>query len=554
MKFIFITGGVVSGLGKGMTAASLGRLLKNRGYKIANQKLDPYINVDPGTMSPYEHGEVFVTEDGAETDLDLGHYERFADENLTGNSSITSGKVYLEVIEKERRGDYLGKTVQVIPHVTDAIKEKIYNFKKQGVDIVITEIGGTVGDIESQPMLEAIRQIGIEQKEVDTVFIHVTLLPYISGSNELKSKPTQHSVKELQSLGIMPDILVCRADTSIPEKMKEKIALFCNVKKENVIENKTVENLYELPLMLEKEGLAMAVCKKLNLKNKDPQNGEWEKLIKKIKSVKDKNVNIAIVGKYTKLEDSYLSVIESVKHAGYANAIKTNVELVDSEKITSSNVKTTLEKYDGIIVPGGFGNRGIEGMITAIKYARKNKVPFLGICLGMQMCVIEFARDVLKIEDVNSEEFEPNAKNLVIHIMEEQKKINKKGGTMRLGAYPCKLVDKSKVMKMYGKYLLNKKETLPNESSDSESLKKTADLDVIYERHRHRYEYNNDYREQMEKNGLKIAGTSPDGNLVEIVELENHPFFVGCQFHPEFKSRPDRPHPLFVELVAKSIK
>ena len=554
MKFIFITGGVVSGLGKGMTAASLGRLLKNRGYKIANQKLDPYINVDPGTMSPYEHGEVFVTEDGAETDLDLGHYERFTDENLTGNSSITSGKVYLEVIEKERRGDYLGKTVQVIPHVTDAIKEKIYNFKKQGVDIVITEIGGTVGDIESQPMLEAIRQIGIEQKEVDTVFIHVTLLPYISGSNELKSKPTQHSVKELQSLGIMPDILVCRADTSIPEKMKEKIALFCNVKKENVIENKTVENLYELPLMLEKEGLAMAVCKKLNLKNIDPQNGEWEKLIKKIKSVKDKNVNIAIVGKYTKLEDSYLSVIESVKHAGYANAIKTNVELVDSEKITSSNVKTTLEKYDGIIVPGGFGNRGIEGMITAIKYARENKVPFLGICLGMQMCVIEFARDVLKIEDVNSEEFEPNAKNLVIHIMEEQKKINKKGGTMRLGAYPCKLVDKSKVMKMYGKYLLNKKETSPNESSDSESLKKTADLDVIYERHRHRYECNNDYREQMEKNGLKIAGTSPDGNLVEIVELENHPFFVGCQFHPEFKSRPDRPHPLFVELVAKSIK
>ena len=554
MKFIFITGGVVSGLGKGMTAASLGRLLKNRGYKIANQKLDPYINVDPGTMSPYEHGEVFVTEDGAETDLDLGHYERFTDENLTGNSSITSGKVYLEVIEKERRGDYLGKTVQVIPHVTDAIKEKIYNFKKQGVDIVITEIGGTVGDIESQPMLEAIRQIGIEQKEVDTVFIHVTLLPYISGSNELKSKPTQHSVKELQSLGIIPDILVCRADTSIPEKMKEKIALFCNVKKENVIENKTVENLYELPLMLEKEGLAMAVCKKLNLKNKDPQNGEWEKLIKKIKSVKDKNVNIAIVGKYTKLEDSYLSVIESLKHAGYANAIKTNVELVDSEKITSSNVKTTLEKYDGIIVPGGFGNRGIEGMITAIKYARENKVPFLGICLGMQMCVIEFARDVLKIENVNSEEFEPNAKNLVIHIMEEQKKINKKGGTMRLGAYPCKLVDKSKVMKMYGKYLLNKKETLPNESSDSESLKKTADLDVIYERHRHRYEYNNDYREQIEKNGLKIAGTSPDGNLVEIVELENHPFFVGCQFHPEFKSRPDRPHPLFVELVAKSIK
>ena len=529
MKFIFVTGGVVSGLGKGMTAASLGRLLKNRGYKVANQKLDPYINVDPGTMSPYEHGEVFVTEDGAETDLDLGHYERFTDENLTGNSSITTGKIYLEVIEKERRGDYLGKTVQVIPHVTDAIKEKIYNFKKQGVDIVITEIGGTVGDIESQPMLEAIRQIGIEQKEVDTVFIHVTLLPYISGSNELKSKPTQHSVKELQSLGIMPDILVCRADTNIPEKMKEKIALFCNVKKENVIENKTVDNLYELPLMLEKEGLAEAVCKKLNLKNKEPHNEEWKKLIRKIKNVKDKTVNIAIVGKYTKLEDSYLSVIESVKHAGYQNAVKTNVELVDSEKITPSNVKTTLEKYDGIIVPGGFGNRGIDGMITAIKYARENKVPFLGICLGMQMCVIEFARNVLKLEDVNSEEFEPNAKNLVIHIMENQKKINKKGGTMRLGAYPCKLVEKSKVKKMY-------------------------EQDMISERHRHRYEYNNEYREQMEQKGLKIAGTSPDENLVEIVEIEDYPFFVGCQFHPEFKSRPNKPHPLFVELVEKSIK
>ena len=529
MKFIFITGGVVSGLGKGMTAASLGRLLKNRGYKVANQKLDPYINVDPGTMSPYEHGEVFVTEDGAETDLDLGHYERFTDENLTGNSSITSGKIYLEVIEKERKGDYLGKTVQVIPHITDAIKEKIYNFKKQGVDIVITEIGGTVGDIESQPMLEAIRQIGIEQKEVDTVFIHVTLLPYISGSNELKSKPTQHSVKELQSLGIMPDILVCRADETIPEKMKQKIALFCNVKKENVIENKTVDNLYELPLMLEKEGLARAVCKKLNLKNKEPENIEWEKLIEKIKSVKDKTVNIAIVGKYTKLEDSYLSVIESVKHAGYENKVKTNVELVDSEKINDSNVKDILKKYNGIIVPGGFGNRGINGMIEAIKYSRENKIPFLGICLGMQMAVIEFAQDVLKLEDVNSEEFKPDAKNLVIHIMEDQKNIYKKGGTMRLGAYPCKLVENSKVKNLYKQ-------------------------NVIEERHRHRFEYNNNYREEMEKAGLKIAGASPDGNLVEIVELENHPYFVGCQFHPEFKSRPNKPHPLFVELVAKSIK
>ena len=544
MKYIFITGGVVSGLGKGMTAASLGRLLKNRGYKVANQKLDPYINVDPGTMSPYEHGEVFVTDDGTETDLDLGHYERFTDENLTGNSSITSGKIYLEVIEKERRGDYLGKTVQVIPHITDCIKEKIYGFKKQGVDIVITEIGGTVGDIESQPMLEAIRQIGIEQKEEDTVFIHVTLLPYITGSNELKSKPTQHSVKELQALGIMPDILVCRADGEIPNKMKEKIALFCNVKKENVIENKTVENLYELPLMLEKEGLAKAVCEKLRLKNSEPHNEEWEKLIKKIKNVKEQTAHIAIVGKYTKLEDSYISVIESVKHAGYANGVKTKIDLVESEKINSENVKEKLKQYDGIIVPGGFGNRGIDGMIEAIKYVRENKVPFLGICLGMQMCVIEFAKNVLKLEDVNSEEFEPNAKNLVIHIMEEQKKIKRKGGTMRLGAYPCKLKEGTYVKEIYNKYL--KKNQLENNNAES--------IETISERHRHRYEYNNEYREEMEKNGLKIAGTSPDDLLVEIVELENHPFFVGCQFHPELKSRPDKPQPLFVELVAKSIK
>ena len=529
MKYIFVTGGVVSGLGKGMTAASLGRLLKNRGYKVVNQKFDPYINVDPGTMSPYEHGEVFVTDDGAETDLDLGHYERFTDENLSGNSSITSGKIYLEVIEKERKGDYLGKTVQVIPHITDAIKDKVYKFKDKAVDVVITEIGGTVGDIESGPMLEAIRQIGIEQKEEDTVFIHVTLLPYISGSNELKSKPTQHSVKELQALGIMPDILVCRADTKIPDAMKEKIALFCNVKKENVIENKTVSNLYELPLMLEKEGLADAVCKKLNLKNNTPHNEKWEELVKKIKKANSKTVNIAIVGKYTKLEDSYLSVIESVKHAGYENEVKTIVELVDSEKINKENVKEELSKYDGIIVPGGFGNRGINGMIEAIKYARENNIPFLGICLGMQMAVIEFARDVLKLEDVNSEEFEPNAKNLVIHIMNEQKKVKNKGGTMRLGAYPCILKEGSKVLNMYG-------------------------TKEISERHRHRYEYNNDYRKQMGDKGLEIVGTSPDNKLVEIVELKNHPFFVACQFHPEFKSRPDRPHPLFVELVAKSIK
>ncbi len=527
-KFIFITGGVVSGLGKGITAASLGRLLKNRGYSVVNQKLDPYINVDPGTMSPYEHGEVFVTDDGAETDLDLGHYERFTDVSLTANSSITSGKIYKEVIEKERNGDYLGKTVQVIPHVTDAIKEKIYRFEKNKVDIVITEIGGTVGDIESQPMLEAIRQIGLENKDDRCAFIHVTLLPYISGSNELKSKPTQHSVKELQSLGISADILVARADEKIPEKMKEKIALFCNVKKENVIENTTVTDLYEIPLMLEENGLAKSVCEKLNLKNKKPKNEDWSKLVNKIqKSKKKETVNIAIVGKYTRLEDSYLSVVESLKHGGYANNVNVSIKFIDSEKIKEINVKQTLKDIDGIVVPGGFGSRGIDGMVTTIKYARKNKIPFLGICLGMQVAVIEFAKNVLKLKDVNSEEFKENCLNPVIHIMDEQKDIEQKGGTMRLGAYPCILKQGSYARKIYGK-------------------------DEISERHRHRYEYNNKYREAMEKAGFKIVGTSPDGRLVEMVELKDHPFFVAGQFHPEFKSRPDKPAPLFVELIKKA--
>ena len=529
-KFVFVTGGVVSGLGKGITAASLGRLLKNRGYKVTNQKLDPYINVDPGTMSPYEHGEVFVTEDGAETDLDLGHYERFIDENLTGNSSITSGKIYSEVIERERRGDYLGKTVQVIPHITNAIKEKIYKFEEDDIDIVITEVGGTVGDIEGQAMIEAIRQIGIEQPESSVVFIHVTLLPYISGSNELKSKPTQHSVKEIQALGISPDILVCRADTRIPDSMKQKIALFCNVRKENVIENSTVSNLYEVPLMLEKEGLANAVCRKLNLTNQAPDNDEWEKMIKRIKRIKkENNVKIAIVGKYTKLEDSYLSVAESLHHAGFANNLNVEIEFIDSETINNGNVKEKLGHLDGIIVPGGFGERGIEGMISTIKYARENKIPFLGICLGMQMAVVEFARNVLKLNDVNSEEFDANCENPVIHIMDSQKIIKKKGGTMRLGAYPCILKSGSYASKLYGE-----KE--------------------IMERHRHRFEYNNKYRELMEQNGLTIAGTSPDGELVEIVEISEsqHPFFIAGQFHPEFKSRPDRPQPLFKELVRKA--
>lgn len=528
-KYIFVTGGVVSGLGKGITAASLGRLLKNRGYKVVNQKFDPYINVDPGTMSPYEHGEVFVTDDGSETDLDLGHYERFTDEALTKNSSVSTGQIYQTVINRERRGDYLGKTVQVIPHITDEIKRRIYSFNESNVDIVITEIGGTVGDIESLPFLEAIRQVGIENDIGDTIYIHVTLLPFISGSNELKSKPTQHSVKELQSLGIKPDIVVCRTEIPIPEKIRDKISLFCNVRKEDVIENYTASNLYEVPLNLEKQGLAVSVCKHLHLENIEPKNEEWEKMIDEFKAIDKKyneigKLNIAIVGKYTILDDSYLSVIESVKHAGYFNKVGVNVSCVDSEKITPENVKSELKKYDGIIVPGGFGNRGIEGMITAIKYARENNVPFLGICLGMQMACVEFARDVLKLEDANSLEFDELTQNPVIHIMEDQKTIINKGGTMRLGKYPCILDKKSQVYKLY-------------------------DKEKISERHRHRYEFNNDYRESMHIKGLNFVGTSPDGELVEIVEYPKNKYFVGCQFHPEFKSRPDRPHPLFIGLI-----
>ena len=527
-KYIFVTGGVVSGLGKGITAASLGRLLKNRGYKIVNQKFDPYINIDPGTMSPYEHGEVFVTDDGAETDLDLGHYERFTDENLTKNSSITMGKIYQEVIDRERRGDYLGKTVQVIPHVTNAIKEKIYSFEDKDIDVVITEIGGTVGDIEGLSMLEAIRQVGIENQAEDVIYIHVTLLPYISGSNELKSKPTQHSVKELQSLGIKPDILVCRTEIDIPDAMREKIALFCNVRKDSVIANKTANCLYEVPLLLEKEGLAVQVCKHLKLENINPHNEEWEELNKKIQKISDKEVTIGIVGKYVKLEDSYLSVIESLNHAGIENGVKVKVKLIDAEKITAENAKDVLSECKGIVVPGGFGNRGIEGKIQAIKYARENQIPFLGICLGMQMAVVEFARDVLDLKNANSEEFDEICENPVIHIMYDQKDVTKKGGTMRLGSYPCVIKEGSLAEKVYKN----------NE---------------IKERHRHRFEFNNKYREEMEKKGLIVSGTSPDGNLVEIVEIKEHPYFIACQFHPEFKSRPDKPAPLFVNLVKMAL-
>ena len=475
-------------------------------------------------MSPYEHGEVFVTEDGAETDLDLGHYERFTDENLTKNSSITMGKIYQEVIERERRGDYLGKTVQVIPHITNAIKEKIYSFEKTDVDIVITEIGGTVGDIEGLSMIEAIRQVGIESNIEDVLYIHVTLLPYISGSKEIKSKPTQHSVKELQSFGIKPNILVCRTEIDIPDEVREKIALFCNVRKESVIANKTASCLYEVPLMLEKEGLANEVCKQLKLQKNNPNNEEWEQLSEKIKNISNKKITIGIVGKYVKLEDSYLSIIESLKHAGIENDINVKIKLIDAEKVNKENVKEMLKDCSGIIVPGGFGNRGIEGKIETIKYARENKIPFLGICLGMQMAVVEFARNVLKLKDANSEEFDEICENPVIHIMYEQKEITKKGGTMRLGSYPCIIKKNSLAEKIY----------------------KTNEIN---ERHRHRFEYNNKYREIMEEKGLEISGTSPNGQLVEIVEIKDHPYFIACQFHPEFKSRPNKPAPLFVGLV-----
>ncbi len=529
-KYIFVTGGVVSGLGKGITAASLGRLLKNRGYKVTIQKFDPYINVDPGTMNPYEHGEVFVTDDGAETDLDLGHYERFINENLTQNSSVTMGKVYLSVLEKERRGDYLGKTVQVIPHITNEIKERIYGFENTDTDIVITEIGGTVGDIEGLSIVEAIRQVGLEKNPEDVMYIHVTLLPYIFGSNEIKSKPTQHSVKELQSLGIKPDILVCRTEQEIPENIREKLSLFCNVRKTSVIQNMTADCLYAVPLMLEKEGLAREVCNHLKLDNYIPDNAEWKKMIENIRSInKEDKVTIGIVGKYVKLEDAYLSVVESLHHAGFANKVMVDVKFIDSEKITKDTAKEMLSELQGIIVPGGFGNRGIEGMIETIHYARENKIPFLGICLGMQMSVVEYARNVLGIEDATSAEFEKNAKNPVIHIMEEQKKIYKKGGTMRLGSYPCIIKDGTLAYEVYGKNEIN-------------------------ERHRHRFEYNNDYKERLENAGLICSGTSPDGNLVEMVELDTsiHPYFIAGQFHPELKSRPDNPAPLFVKLVEKA--
>ena len=524
-KHIFVTGGVVSGLGKGITAASLGRLLKSRGIKVAAQKLDPYMNVDPGTMSPLQHGEVFVTDDGAETDLDLGHYERFIDEDLNKFSNLTSGRTFWNVLQKERNGEYLGSTVQIIPHVTNEIKSFIYALgEKTGADVVITEIGGTIGDIESQPFLEAIRQIGLERGKENCIFIHVTLVPYIKSSGEHKSKPTQHSVKELMTAGIFPDIIVCRSDEPIEESVKAKIALFCNVRRECVIENSTVPILYEAPLMLQKEGIDTTVIKLLNLNAVDADLKDWNEMLYRAEHC-TRNVTIAMVGKYTELHDAYLSVNEALKHAGWFHHASVDIRWVDSENFKEEDVKDA----DGILVPGGFGERGIEGMIDAATYARVHNIPYLGICLGMQIAVIAFARSVLGWEDANSSEFNPSSNHPVIALMPDQRGIIPKGGTMRLGAYPCHIKKGSLMERIYG-------------------------AEDISERHRHRYEFNNDYREDYEKSGMSIVGTSPDNHLVEAVEIENHPFYFGVQFHPEFKSRPNRPHPAFLSFIEASLK
>ncbi|MBP0955343.1 MAG: CTP synthase [Oscillospiraceae bacterium] len=532
-KYVFVTGGVVSGLGKGITAASLGRLLKQRGYKVTLQKFDPYINVDPGTMSPYQHGEVFVTDDGAETDLDLGHYERFVDENLSVNSNVTTGKVYWTVLNKERRGDYLGGTVQVIPHITNEIKDKVYRVAKEtNTDVVITEIGGTVGDIESTPFLEAIRQVGTEVGRQNVTYIHVTLVPYIAGSEELKSKPTQHSTKDLLAMGIQPDIIVCRSEKEIPDDMRRKIALFCNIRKEDVIQNLTAPSLYEVPLWLEREGLAREVCFHLGLEDRKPDLAEWTAMVERQANA-SKKVTIGLVGKYVELHDAYLSVAEALRHGGIVNDAVVDIEWIDSEPLNDSNAAQILKNCDGIIVPGGFGDRGIEGMVSAIRYARENKVPMFGICLGMQMTVVEFARNVMGYAGANSTEFDSADSKTpypVIDIMEDQKNVTDKGGTMRLGLYPCKLADGSRCREIYGE-------------------------ELIYERHRHRFEYNNAYRKEMAEKGLIFAGISPDERLIEIVELprEVHPWFVGVQFHPEFKSRPNKPHKLFADFIKASL-
>ena len=528
-KYVFVTGGVVSGLGKGITAASLGRLLKLRGYSVTIQKFDPYINLDPGTMSPFQHGEVFVTDDGAETDLDLGHYERFIDENLTVNNNTTTGKIYWSVLNKERKGEYLGATVQVIPHITNEIKERVYRAGKSSQsDIVITEIGGTVGDIESHPFLEAIRQVSREVGKENCVYIHVTLIPYLSKGGEMKTKPTQHSVKELLSIGIQPDIIVCRTEHEISKSQKDKIALFCNVTDESIIQNLDADTLYEIPLMLEKEGLAKTVCKKLGLDIRQPDLTEWNRVIEKERALTG-NVNIALVGKYVELHDAYLSIVESLYHASLEHGTNVSIQWINAEDVTDENASEIFKDTNGILVPGGFGDRGLEGKISAIRYAREQKIPFLGICLGMQCAVIEFARNVVGYADAFTAEVKPDTTHPVIDIMPEQKDIDNLGGTMRLGAYPCKIVGKDSFA--YHAY----------------------QEDLIYERHRHRYEFNNEYRKEIQGAGMQITGISPNEKLVEIVEIKDHPWFVGVQFHPEFKSRPNRPHPLFVDFVGAAI-
>ena len=528
-KYIFVTGGVVSGLGKGITAASLGRLLKARGLKVAAQKLDPYINVDPGTMSPYQHGEVYVTEDGAETDLDLGHYERFIDEDLNKYSNLTTGKVYSNVLAKERRGEYLGKTVQVIPHVTDEIKRFIYSVgKKTDADVVITEIGGTIGDIESQPFIEAIRQVGHEVGEDNRLYIHVTLVPYLKASGEHKSKPTQHSVKELQGLGVSPDIIILRTDEPITDHtIFDKVAGFCNVWPDCVIENLTLPVLYEAPLMLEKAHLSDIVCRELNLKSHKPDLSDWEHMVERIKT-REKTVKIGLIGKYVELHDAYLSVAEALRHAGYYLDSDVIIEWIDSEKITAGNVNDVLGSLDGIIVPGGFGQRGIEGMILSARYARENDIPYFGICLGMQIAVIEFARNVAGIKNAHSGEFARDVEK-VIDYLPDQTDSTDKGGTLRLGAYPCVLQDDTKIKSAYGKT-------------------------NISERHRHRYEFNNKYRGVLQKAGLTLSGLSPDNTLVETVEITDRDFYIGVQYHPEFKSRPNKPHPLFSAFIKAALK
>lgn len=528
-KYIFVTGGVVSGLGKGITAASLGRLLKARGLKVAAQKLDPYINVDPGTMSPYQHGEVFVTEDGAETDLDLGHYERFIDENLNKYSNLTTGKVYWNVLNKERQGEYLGSTVQVIPHITNEIKEFVYSVgKKTDADVVITEIGGTIGDIESQPFIEAVRQISLEVGRENSLFIHVTLVPFLKGSDEHKSKPTQHSVKELQGMGVNPNIVVLRCDEPLEESIFKKISLFCNVKPDCVIENITLPTLYEAPLMLEKSGFSEVVCRELGLDAPKPDLAKWTEMVERIKN-REQRTAIGLVGKYVGLHDAYLSVAEALRHAGYKYNTHIDIHWIDSEEITPDNYVDKLSGLDGIIVPGGFGNRGIEGMILSAKYARENEVPYFGICLGMQIAVIEYARNVCGITNANSGEFDEQCKDKVIDFMPGQSIDIDKGGTLRLGAYPCIIKDGTTMERCYG-----------NKS--------------ISERHRHRYEFNNEYRSLLESKGLTISGTSPDEMLVETVEITDRPFYVGVQFHPEFKSRPNKAHPLFLGFIEASLK